>query len=84
MQNQFQSSNPFMRLIPYLGMGVFLVLVVVALIFLSYLLLIGGIIGLVLFCIAWIRTRFFSKAKKDVEQSQQHHIGRTYDNDDFK
>jgi len=69
----------------FIGMGVFIVLFIVGLIFLSYLLIIGGIIGLILFSIAYLRAKFFAhNIKKQIKgtQAKQHHRkGRTIDHE---
>ncbi|HSW69162.1 MAG TPA: hypothetical protein VLI69_03245 [Gammaproteobacteria bacterium] len=52
-------NNLFQRLMPFLFLGIMLVVLVAGLILLSYLLIWGAIVGLVLFLIAWIREKFF-------------------------
>jgi hypothetical protein len=66
-----------MRIAPYIGIGVFLVVCVLALLIFSYILLIGGIIGLILFLIAYIKTRFFPGKKVDVFKPDK--TGKTYE-----
>lgn len=46
------------RLIPFVVLGVVLVIFVFGIIFLSYLLIWGAIIGLILFVIGWVKEKF--------------------------
>ncbi|MCB1827935.1 MAG: hypothetical protein KDH94_05860 [Coxiellaceae bacterium] len=62
----------------FVGMGIFIVLFIVGLIFFSYLLIIGGIVGLILFGIAYLRLKFFSRKNKKAA-SESH--GRIIDQD---
>lgn len=52
------------RILPYLFLGFVLVLFVIGIIIFSYVLIIGTIIGLVLFSISYLRTRFLSKKQQ--------------------
>lgn len=52
------------RAMPFIALGVFFLILIAILIVFSYILLIGGLICLVLFGIAYIKMRFFSKNKK--------------------
>jgi len=70
------------------GIAVFIGLFILGLIFFSYLLIIGGIIGLVLFLIGYIRAKFFIKRfQADIKKEQakqqgpQLHKGRTIDHE---
>ncbi len=77
--NPNQQSSPLLaKLLPFLGMGIFFVVIIIALIFFSYILLLGGLIGLVLFVVAFIKEKFFP-TKKNVPARQ----GKTYDHDKF-
>ncbi len=79
-----QQHNPILaKLAPFLGAGIFLVIIVVAIIVFSYVLLIGGAIGLILFCLAYLKRKFFPSKKQDVALSKNH-ASHTYDNDEFK
>ncbi|EKD54195.1 MAG: hypothetical protein ACD_60C00117G0001 [uncultured bacterium] len=52
--------NTFLqRLIPFIFLGILLVLFVVGVILFSYLLIVGAIVGLILFLIAWVKEKFF-------------------------
>jgi len=70
------------RILPFLFFGMFIVVLVVGLVLLSYLLIFGAIVGLFLFALAWIRDKFF--APKDVVpyQKPQKGTGRTFDHDE--
>ncbi len=66
-----------------IGVVIFIGLFIVGLIFFSYLLIIGGIIGLVLFLIAYIRAKFFAKKiRGQAKKQKQAHHGRTIDHND--
>lgn len=65
------------RLLPFLGIGIFLVVIIIALIFLSSLFLLGAIIGLILFIIAYVKKRFFSAKKSEIVPKSK-----TYDHQD--
>ncbi len=52
-------KNLLSKLVPFLVLGVMLVILVVGLILLSYLLIWGALVGLVLFFIAFIKEKFF-------------------------
>lgn len=67
------------KIMPILGFIIILGLFALGLIVFSYLLIIGAVAGLVLFAIAFIRRKFFSKDYPDAEytQTEQHiHIER--------
>ena len=70
------------RLLPYIFLGIMLVLAVVGVILFSYLLIFGAIVGVILFIIAWIRELFFRKKTK-ILQPGQHKTGRTIDHDNL-
>ena len=71
----------FQRILPFFIFGLMLVVLIAGFILFSYLLILGGIVGLVLFIIAGVREKLFHT--RDVtlhkRQSQQ---GRTFDHDD--
>ncbi len=85
MQNQ--QTGFLGRLVPFIGMGIFIVLIIVGLIFLSYLIVIGALIGFVLFVLAYLKNRFFPNkypTTKSQQSEDQSHHGKTYDHDEFK
>jgi hypothetical protein len=72
----------FERLLPFLFLGVIVVIFVAGLILFSYLLIVGAIVGFILFMLAWLRDKFFpskSLSKRDSPPRQ----GRTIDHDDI-
>ncbi len=48
---------------PFIFLGIILVIFVAGIILFSYLLILGAIIGLVLFLINWLREKFFVKQR---------------------
>jgi len=65
------------RIIPFVILGIMIVIFVVGLVVFSYLLIFGALIGLILFVIAWIREKIFpSKPLTKI------HRGRIIDHDD--
>lgn len=81
MQKRSIGSSFLNLIIPFIGMGIFLVVLVIAIIFLSYIFIIGGIIGLILFGIVYIKEKFFTRKTRQPQQKQP---GKTYDADEFK
>lgn len=67
----------------YCWLGVLVVLTIVGLIFLSYILLIGAAIGLVLFLFSWLKQRFFSPKRSSTTTDKQSH-GRVIEHDEIK
>lgn len=66
------------QIIPFILFGILLVLFVVGIILFSYLLILGAVVGLVLFIIQWIRMKFFpSKHLSNYQHSKR--SGRTFD-----
>ena len=75
MPNKF-----FFRLMPFIAIGVVLVMLVVGIILLSYLLVFGAMIGLALFAAAWLRDKLFPSKDLSVKEKP----GRTIEHDDQK
>ena len=74
--------NPFIsRILPFFYLGIVVVLFIVGLILLSYLLISGAIVGLILFVIAWI-VDFFKKKRSHTIQKKSKK-GHTIDHDDL-
>lgn len=65
------------QLIPFLYLGIMIVIFVLGLMFLSYILIFGAIIGSILFIINWIRQKFFSSRQINKRKSS----GRIIDHD---
>ncbi len=70
------------RIMSFIGLGIFIVLFICAFVFLSYLLIIGAAIGLILFLIAYVRKRFFHRNQQHnfIKDDDQTH--RVIDQDD--
>lgn len=68
-------------IVPFIILGVAIVAFAFGVFLLSYLLLFGALVGLVLFIITWIRDKFFSPkmSKKHIKKSS-----RIIDSDDWK
>ena len=49
------------RFTPYLVMGIVIVMAIAGLFLLSYLLIWGALVALVLYTVAWVRVKFFQK-----------------------
>lgn len=43
-----------MGIMPFIGMGIFAVLLAVGIVVFSYLLILGAAVGIILFCVFWI------------------------------
>ncbi|MCH9744125.1 MAG: LapA family protein [Gammaproteobacteria bacterium] len=82
------SYNAFMKnqqptIIQYLtsalGVCIFIVMAIFAIIMFSYLFIIGAAIGLVLFLVIYIRIRWLKHKYKHYQQNNKIHHGRTID-----
>ncbi len=69
-----------MRIMPFIGLGIFLALLALGLVVFSYLLVIGAAVGLVLFAFFWIY-RKLTGHKKIVPASSSARQGRIIDHD---
>jgi hypothetical protein len=67
------------RVMPFLILGIMIVILVVGIVVLSYLLVFGAVIGLFLFGIAWFKEKLFP-SKLPTRRPKQ---GQTFDHDDF-
>ena len=75
-------KNLFAKLLPFLFLGMMLVLLAVGLVLLSWLLIWGAVIGVVLFVIAFIREKL-SPSRRMTRSDQSHtRSGRTIDHED--
>lgn len=72
-------KNLLAKLIPFIFLGMMLVILIVGFVLLSYLLIFGAMIGLVLFIIAWIREKLFPS--KHLTRTDQLKKGRIIDHD---
>lgn len=74
-------NNLLSRLLPFLFVGVMLVVLVAGFILLSYLLIWGAIVGLILFLIAWIREKLSPTKQVTTKTSSPKKAGRTIDHE---
>jgi hypothetical protein len=73
----------FEQLIPFIVIGIGIVVILFSAILFFYLFLFGTIVGAILFLIAWIKQKFFMPhlpAKKDQKSAK---TGRVIDSDDW-
>lgn len=69
------------RLIPFIFLGIALVAFAVGIFILSYLLLFGALVGLILFTITWVKELLTHKKKPEQPKKIK---GRVIDSDDWK
>jgi hypothetical protein len=74
--------NIINRLIPFIFLGIMIVIFVAGIILLSYLLIYGAIVGIIIYLIVWIKEQLFNK-KKSPYPEQKKRSGRTIDHDDL-
>ncbi|MDA8562045.1 hypothetical protein N9L02_02900 [Gammaproteobacteria bacterium] len=70
------------KIIPFIFLGIMLVLLVVGIVFFSYLLIFGAIIGVILFLISWVKDRLFNKSSRNKNEINKNRSGRTIEHDD--
>lgn len=70
------------RIMPFFILGIILVLFVVGLYLMIHLLILGALVGLILFIFAWIRDKFFISHAM-VPKQKRPASGRTIDHDDI-
>lgn len=70
------------QLLPFLLLGIAIVVFAFGIMLLAYLFLFGAIIGLVLFIIAWIRNTFFPPRQPPANIQKK--TGRIIDSNDWK
>ena len=75
-------KNVFYKIAPFVVLGITIFIFIAGLIILSYILIFGSLIGLILFGINWLRNKLSAKStlpsKKNVEKK-----GRTIDHNDI-
>lgn len=71
-------------IMPIVGMLIFLALLVLAIIFFSYLFIIIAVVGFVLFLVGYIRTRIMMHGRGHPDKKQDDSKGRVIDHDDKK
>lgn len=74
-------QNLTSTLVSFIGLGVFIVLFICALIFFSYIFVIGAGIGLILFLISYIRALLYKKRHHEIHLKDGH-SHRIIDQDD--
>jgi len=74
----------FARLIPFIFLGIMVVLFVLGLVLFSYLLIVGAIVGVILFLITWAKEKLFPSKQMQRYQQQDENRGRTFEHDDHK
>jgi len=75
-------QNVFAKLIPFIIAGIAIVAFAFGLLLLTYLLIFGAIIGLILFTVSWIRRKFFASKHMTKPTTKQSEKGRIIDHDD--
>lgn len=70
----------FARLLPFVFLGVMIVLLMAGLILLSYLLIAGAIVGITLFLFSWLKEKLFPSKQIQKYQPKTDH-GRTFEHD---
>lgn len=77
-------KNIASKILPFLFIGIMLVVLVVGFILLSWLLIWGAIVGMVLFLIAWIKEKLFPSRHLTRTENPRTKTGRIIDHDDEK
>lgn len=67
-------------IVPFIVLGIIIVIFVFGIILLSYLLIFGALVGLVLFLIAWVKEKFFPS--KHMTTTKNKKPGITIEHDD--
>ncbi len=71
--------NLLAKIIPFLFLGLMIVVLVAGFVIVSYLLIWGAVVGLILFLIAWIKEKLFPS--RHLTKTQQPKSGRIIDHD---
>jgi hypothetical protein len=66
------------RIMPFVVLGIMLVVLVAGFVLLSYLLVFGALVGLVLFAMAWLKEKILPPQKLPAAKRE----GRTFEHDD--
>jgi len=73
--------NEFIRrLLPFIYIGILIVVLIFGIILVLHLLVLGALVGIGLFAIAWIKAKFFPP--KNLTPHIKHRPGRTIDHDE--
>lgn len=63
-------SNFLARLMPFVLLGIAIVILAFGVILLTYLLIFGVLVGMVLFLVSWLKTKLFPSKQLKSKQSQ--------------
>lgn len=72
----------FSRIIPFIICGIIIVALIAGLVLLSYLLVLGAFVGLILFMLAWFKNKIFPPTTIVVTKPPKD--GKTFDHNEFK
>ncbi len=72
------------KLVPFVLLGVAVVFFTLGIMLLAYIVMIGAIVGIVLFLVSVIRNKFFTPKTTNVIKPEQKKTGRIIDSDDWK
>lgn len=72
-------NNFFSRLAPFLMLGVLIVVFIAGIVIFSYLLILGALVGLVLFALTWLREKMFPS--KQLVKKNKHRRGDVIDHE---
>lgn len=70
------------RIIPFFVLGIMVVLLIVGIILFSYLLVLGAIVGFVLFLAAWLKNKLFRSKQTVIREQTPEKQGRIIDHDE--
>lgn len=77
-----KTPNPLLaKFLPFLMLGLMIVLFIIGVIFFSYVLIIAVIIGAILYAVAYIRLKFFTPKKPAQKTGSTGSKGRVIDHD---
>jgi hypothetical protein len=81
--NKITVDRFLLPILPFVGIGIFMVLLAVGIVVFSYLFVIGSIIGVILFSALWVYNKFKRSRKQFPPDalSQPLHRGRTIDHE---
>jgi uncharacterized membrane protein YGL010W len=74
----------FNRFIPFLLLGITIIVFAFGIMLLAYLLIIGAIVGFVLYLFSWIKQKCFSHKTKSTLEPRHSKSGRVIDSDHWK
>ncbi len=77
---QKKSNSFFLRILPFIALGIFIVILVVGLVVFSYLLIIGAIVGIILFGISWVYNKLTGRKRQKLNKKSPN-SGRIIDSD---